>query len=53
MAIPLKHDPNHRKYKRAHRRHRNLVQKDNKHRSYVHRPITAYDRKKVVDFEVD
>ena len=58
MAIPLKHDPNHSKYKRATRRHRNLTQhrnlaqKDNKFKGYYHRPATAYVRKKRVDFDV-
>ena len=57
MAIPQKSDPNHRKYKRATRRHRtqqrNLAQKDNKFKGYYHKPGTAYVRnKKRVDFEL-
>jgi len=49
MAIPLKHDPNHSKYKRATRRHRNLTQKDTKFKGYYHKPVTSYNRKKRVD----
>jgi len=57
MAIPQKSDPQHRKYKRATRRHRNLTQrnlaqKNNKFTGYYHKPATAYVRKKRVDFDL-
>ena len=57
MAIPQKSDPQHRKYKRDTRRHRNLTQrnlaqKNNKFTGYYHKPATAYVRKKRVDFDL-
>jgi hypothetical protein len=46
-------DPADKKHRRAHRRYRNLVQKDNKFKGYRHKPLTAYKRNKKVDIEID
>ena len=46
-------DPADKKHRRAHRRHRNLVQKDNKFKGYRHKPLTAYKRNKKVDIDID
>ena len=52
MTITQKHDTQSAKYKRATRRHRNLTQKHSKNVGYYHKPTTAYNRKKRVDFDV-
>jgi len=42
-----------KKHRRAHRRQRNLVQKDNPYKGYKLKSATEYKRNKRVDTELD